>query len=204
MAALSSAVACHIQECDERMLFEVAASYHRCRLGPQDLPSMLLQALEPCSPPDGRCPAMVFRACSASSTPLEPSIVAAALDGILARGLAQWDLHSLSMFAAALTKLGIARKDVLRQVAQAAVRRSQGGGASCSRGVRSLQSLLWAFAKAGRTQGAHITQLFQITGSIILEAAASPHGMKPPCLPPAVHTCTVETSSHSASAKSAR
>lgn len=184
MAALSSALAGYIQDCDERMLFEVAASYHRCRLGPKDLPSRLLQALEPSCPPDGRCPAMVFRACSASSAPLEPGVVAAALDGILARGLAKWDLHSLSMFAAALTKLGIVHKDVLRQVAQAAVRRCEGRGASCTSGLRSLQSLLWAFAKSGRTQGAHVTQLFQLTGRIILEAAASPHGVNSP-RPPA-------------------
>ena len=187
MEIINAALAHHLQDCDERMLFEVAASFHRCRLGPQGLPEMLLQELTASCPPDGRCPAMVFRACSASSAPLEPRTVTAALDTILRRGLASWDLHSLSMFAAALTKLGIDRKRVLQRVAQAAVRWCDHNGAAGHSGLRSLQSLLWAFAKAGHTQSSYVTLLFQITGRIILEAAESPRGAPGPRAAPRSH-----------------
>lgn len=179
LETLSAALSHHLDQYDERMLCEVAASYHMCRLGPEQLPHMLLQALETCHLPDGRCAAMVFRACTACNMQLQSRIVSRAIHQVFKRGFASWDLQSLSMFAAALAKLGVARKDVFRRVAQAAVQRCRAETITSGRGLHSLLVLLWAFAKAQRTQGEYATELFQTAGAAILQDRLRSDGAGP-------------------------
>eukprot|EP00892_Ulva_mutabilis_P000253 jgi/Ulvmu1/10228/UM060_0029.1 len=170
LATLSTKLSQHIDEYDERSLCSIAASFHTCRLGPADLPIMLLEALETTFQPDGRCTAMVFRACTASNTPLRSRLISRSLHQVFRRGFDSWDLRSLSMFAAALAKLGISRKDVFRKVAKAAGQRCGTDGSCCGGGLHSLLVLLWAFAKAKRTQSDYAAQLFQVAGGVILQA----------------------------------